>query len=142
LPDKIIPAVAQRVQMAAVQLEADVKNQKLTGQALNVRSGRLRRSIHTDPITISDSKISTTVGTNVEYAKIHEYGGTTKPHDIFPKEAQALAFTIGGKQVVVKHVKHPGSHMPERSFLRSQLEEDRQMIRNYIVLGVQEGIKS
>lgn len=144
LPDRIIPAVSARLQAAAYQLEADVKANKLTGQVLHVRTGRLRRSIHAADVKVSDGKISTTVGTNVEYAARHEYG-------------------FHGEETVKAHVRHMtqawGKQLREpltvnvrsfsrkvdydaRSFLRSQLREDAQMIRDAIRKGVQEGLQA
>jgi phage gpG-like protein len=143
LPDKIIPAVAARVQAAAYQLESDVKTQKLSGQALHVRSGRLRRSIHANDVKVSDSKISTTVGTNVEYAARHEYG--------FKGTEDVKAHTRRITQAWGKQLREPLTinvrpfsrkvDYQEHSFLRSQLREDAQMIRDQIHLGVEEGLK-
>lgn len=53
------------------------------------------------------------VGTNVVYARIHQFGGQTRPHVIRAKRAKALHF--GG--VFRKSVNHPGSRIPERPFL-------------------------
>lgn len=72
------------------------------------KSGRLASSI----VTVSDND-SATVGTNVEYAAIHQFGGKTKPHVILPRNKKALAFN--GR--VVKKVNHPGSDIPARPFL-------------------------
>jgi hypothetical protein len=48
-------------------------------------------------------------------------GGHTAAHDIVPTKAEALAFMMGGQQVFAKIVHHPGSRIPERSFMRSGL---------------------
>ncbi len=71
-------------------------------------SGQLASSIQSR----SDAK-SAAVGTNKEYAAIHQFGGKTKPHVIKPRNKKALAFN--GK--VVKQVNHPGSNIPARPFL-------------------------
>ncbi len=71
-------------------------------------TGHLKNSI----TTVSDND-SATVGTNVEYAAIHHFGGTTRPHVIRPRHKKALAF--GGR--VFKKVNHPGSKIPARPFL-------------------------
>ena len=60
----------------------------LTGGVLRVDTGRLRQSIVTD---VSQDGTSARIGTNVEYAAIHEYGGTTRPHIIRPRNAKAAA---------------------------------------------------
>lgn len=54
------------------------------------------------------------VGTRVEYARIHELGGKTKPHVIEPRRAKVLAFKIGGEMRFAKRVNHPGSRIPAR----------------------------
>lgn len=71
-------------------------------------TGRLAASI-----TQSFDAGSATVGTNLVYAKIHHFGGTTKPHVIRAKNAKALAF--GG--TFRKQVNHPGSKIPARPFM-------------------------
>ena len=67
-----------------------------------------------------------TVGSDVVYARIHEYGGT-----IVPKVAKALRFVIGGQTVVAKSVT-----MPERSFLRSALSDREMDIRAALAAAV------
>ncbi len=62
---------------------------------------------------VASDATSATVGTNVKYAAIHQFGGQTKPHLIKPRNAKALAF--GGRYV--KQVNHPGSKIPARPFL-------------------------
>ncbi|WP_337062468.1 phage virion morphogenesis protein, partial [Serratia fonticola] len=49
------------------------------------KSGRLASSI----VAVSDNN-SATVGTNVEYGPIHQFGGKTRPHVILPRNKQAL----------------------------------------------------
>ena len=49
-------------------------------------------------------------------------------HEILPDKAQALAFVAGGAQRFARKVEHPGSLIPERSYLRSSLEEMRDEI--------------
>ncbi|MCL2524611.1 MAG: phage virion morphogenesis protein [Betaproteobacteria bacterium] len=57
------------------------------------------------------------IGSNVPYAAIHQFGGTTRPHVIRPKDKKALAFGSKGKETVVKQVNHPGSKIPARPFM-------------------------
>lgn len=54
------------------------------------------------------------VGSHLVYAGIQNDGGTTKAHEIRPKDKQALAFGGGHP---VKVVKHPGSEIPARTYL-------------------------
>jgi hypothetical protein len=43
----------------------------------------------------------------VPYAGFVEFG--TKPHEIRPKSAKVLRFSVGGKTVYTKRVRHPGT---------------------------------
>lgn len=124
----------------AIQLQRHVKEKKLSGptrsarakgaamgvgkyqgQVLGVMTGRLRRSI-THKVTESVVGVEGVVGTNVEYAAIHEYGWegvqTVKEH---------LRKTKSGNTATVRA--HARSvKLPERSFLRSALREMRPTI--------------
>lgn len=71
-------------------------------------TGRLASSI-----TQAFSADSASVGTNLVYAAIHQFGGRTKAHLIRAKNARALATPYGPR----KSVQHPGSVIPARPFL-------------------------
>lgn len=119
-------AVVREVTSLTLQLERKVKAEKLSGQVLNVRTGNLRASIHSIlPVEQTGGTIRGRVASSgdVKYAGIHEFGGKTPAHVIMPVKANALAFMMGGKMIFAKKVNHPGSTMPERSFLRSALKE-------------------
>lgn len=117
--------LAAAVEDEAMKLVAYVQTEKLAGQVLNQVSGRLRNRIHYE-MTGGGDDIIATVGTNVEYAAIHEYGGV-----IVPKVAKSLRFVIGGKEIHAKKVT-----MPERSFLRSGLSDRAQEIRAALAAAV------
>lgn len=95
---------------------------KLSGQVLRVRSGRLRQSIHTR-VTKLEGGFLAQVGTNVKYARIHEYGGWVRLPAIFPVKKKALHFFIGSKEIFAKFVRAHAIRIPERSYLRSSLAE-------------------
>jgi phage gpG-like protein len=124
IPPQVIEAVAAKVRSLTLQLQSHIVADKLQGQVLNHRTGQLSRSIQ------SNTEVSGEVATgrvfsagDVKYAAIHEFGGRTAPHDIVPTKAQALAFMMGGNQVFAKIVHHPGSNIPQRSFMRSGLQD-------------------
>lgn len=161
--------VKDEVTRLALILLTKVKEEKLSGQVLNVQSGRLRRSVRAKRARDDGDSISASVGTSLGYAAIHEFGGTTRPHLILPKNAMALLLgnmtedvkTKSGlyrrskkmKEAITKRIEsgslwfsksvnHPGSKMPMRSFLRSSLEEMRQTIQdrlNYAVRKLVDG---
>lgn len=71
-------------------------------------SGRLAASI-----TRSFDATTARVGTNLVYARIHQFGGRTKAHVIRAKNKKALYTPFGPR----KSVQHPGSNIPARPFL-------------------------
>jgi len=52
------------------------KDKKNAGRSLLIQTGRLRRSVRV--ISIGETKVS--IGTDVPYARIHNYGGTIQRH--------------------------------------------------------------
>jgi len=139
IPGKVAAALRRAVEAEAIKLTAYVKEQKLSGQALKTQTGTLQRSINYQ-LQDEGDRIAATVGTNLVYAGIHEYGGTTRDHVIEARKAKTLSFQMGGQDVFFKRVNHPGSHMPERSFLRSALEENAGSIRAAIEQAVKESL--
>jgi phage gpG-like protein len=124
LPAAVAAATAAKSAALADQL-LELVRAKVSGGVLQSRTGALAASIGVDGPTISGDQVVTTVfsGGGLKYAAIQEFGGVTAPHEILPSRAKALAFLVGGAQVFAKHVNHPGSHIPERSYLRSSLAE-------------------
>ncbi len=124
LPAALSAALAAKANELASALVDRVKYDKLSGGALNVRSGALQASIVADVSTDPDGVV-VSVGSNgdVKYAAIQEYGGKTSAHEILPDKARALAFMIGGTLRFAKSVHHPGSTIPARPYLGSALDE-------------------
>lgn len=138
LPSVINEALYRKILTLALIMERNVKVGKLNGQVLNRISGALSRSIQHEVVRDDGSVLGKVFSSgDVKYAAIHEYGGTTSPHIIEPKKASVLAFVgKGGGMVYAKKVNHPGSKMPERSFLRSTLNDMSQDIS----LGMKEAV--
>ncbi len=149
--------VGKSMARLVIALTRKIKQDKLTGQVLKNRTGTLRRSISPE-VGQSGTAITGSVGTNIIYARAHEYGVTTRPHDIYPRKARALAWMKsgfdlgevkkgwfratgtwtkkGGKALgemgalqFARVVHHPGSVIPERSFMRTALKEMEPEIR-------------
>lgn len=141
LPDKMRGVLTKKVNALTLKLQARVQA-KLSDDVLHVRTGNLRRSIHS-VVESGGTSITGQVSSSgdVKYAGIQEYGGKTPAHDILPDKAKALAFMVGGKQVFAAVVHHPGSNIPERSYLRSSLAEMKEEIREGISEAVKEGLK-
>ena len=145
--------VEVEVKRLGIELLNKVKADKLSGQVLNVKTGKLRRSMNMK-FENSQDGMSASVGTNTVYARIHEFGGK-----IFPKNGKALKFTWPGHagnfidyKAVGKALLKGGAarsankaisigdvhmlkcvNMPMRSFLRSALEEMRTVIQERLL---------
>ncbi len=124
----LAPAVAVAVAAASAAVAdrlLDLVEDKLSGAVLQSRTGALAASVTVEGPSLDGASVVTTLGAGGElkYAAIQEYGGVTAPHQILPSRAKALAFVAGGAQVFAGGVHHPGSHLPERSYLRSSLGE-------------------
>lgn len=107
MTDKMIVSLQRGMTTAMIELQAYVKNSKLSGQVLRVKTGNLRSSIN-QQVDVNGEVVTGSVGTNVIYGRVHEYGGN---------------FTRFGKKAGDYTV-----HFPERSFLRSSLQDRRDII--------------
>lgn len=138
MPAAVNQALFVKVTSLSLKLEKLVKVGKLNGAVLNRITGALSRSIHSRVDRNAMAVIGRVFSSgDVKYAAIHEYGGKTAPHIIEPKRAGVLAFMgKGGGMVFAKRVNHPGSRMPERSFLRSSLND----MSREISLGMKEAV--
>lgn len=100
---------------------ADLKSVNISrgaGYKILQDSGRLAASIG-----VSYDDTTARVGTNLVYARIHQFGGRTKAHVIRAKNKKALYTPFGPR----KQVNHPGSLIPARPFL-ALTERDLQRI--------------
>ena len=113
----------------AAALVAKVRDDKLSGSALQSRTGALRSSISAD-IFLQAGVLTATVGSvgDIKYSAIQEYGGRTSAHEIVPDKARALAFLAGGTLRFARRVQHPGSTIPPHGYLQSSLDESREEI--------------
>lgn len=85
---------------------------------LLVKRGTLRSTISFNAFPDG----SVVIGSNLVYAGIHQEGGTTKAHEIRPRNEKALRFN----GIFRKLVKHPGSDIPARPFLGVPKDFERQ----------------
>lgn len=124
LPDGVRSRVTDTVGRLTLRLWRSVKDEKLQGQVLKVRTGTLRRSIDQRLVTDSTS-VAGVVSTNVGYGKAHEYGFngtvTVKEHLRLVKKAWGKDLKHPVWATVKAHPVH--MKLPERSFLRSALAD-------------------
>lgn len=109
-----------------LRLLTKVKAEKLSGQVLNVRTGRLRRSI-TQRVEQTEEAVTGVVGTNVDYARRHEFGFTgtenVKEHMRLVKQAFGLPLKHPVWSTVGAHTRE--ANYPPHSFLRASIKELR-----------------
>ena len=124
LPAEMIESLSAKAALLAQALADKVRGDKLSGGVLNAASGALRASIVAEA-GADASGVFASIGSvgDIKYAAIQEYGGKTAAHEIVAVKAAALAFANGGATVFARRVAHPGSTIPERSYLRSSLAE-------------------
>nr|DAV40984.1 MAG TPA: virion morphogenesis protein [Caudoviricetes sp.] len=125
-----------------VKLQAHVVRHKLSGQVLRFRTNNLRGSIHQE-VTREGSAIIGRVGTNVEYAAVHEYGfagtQTVREHLRTQKKAFGRALKTPKKVTVSAHTRQV--NYPVRSFLRSAMEDQGSEIMTELAAAVNEVLK-
>ena len=122
--DRMSSGVMTAITKLTIKLQGMVKEQKLSGQVLKVRTGNLRRSIN-QRVDVEEGRGPVgTVGTNEKYARPHEMGfkGEVQIREHLRTVRQAWGRPIEPVQVTVKaHTVRV--NLPERSFLRSALAE-------------------
>lgn len=150
--DDLRRALVLKVTKLSIDLQRSVKEDKLTGQVLHVRTGTLRRSINREVQERPDG-VFAIVGTNVKYAAIHEFGGSIL---MLPRE-RITSFYVNADgsrkkgfaksseaNYVMKHAaRNFGTYitMPERSFLRSTFEEFKPRIKDELRATVMEVLR-
>lgn len=124
MPGRIHDQLFAEITDLSLALELHIKNDKLLGQVLNQRTGRLRSSIHSavdDAATTITGRVFSAAP--MPYAAIHEFGGVIPAHTVYPVKAAALRFMMGGSVVFAMKANIPDVNMPERSFMRSALTD-------------------
>ena len=112
---ELVQRLSIRAQIIAVR--------KVSGEVLNVRTGRLRRSIN-QIVLARGSEVTGIVSTPVEYAPPHEYGfkGQVPVAEHLRTIKAAFGRSIAPKSITVRaHLR--SVELPERSFLRTALRE-------------------
>lgn len=125
-PAKLRQELMREIDRMAIVLQARMK-MKVSGDVLNVRTGRLRRSISVTKGQANQDGYSVTVGTNVKYAAAHEYGFngtvTVPAHMRMVRTAWGRPVRAPTQHMVRQHSRR--LNLPERSFARSSYEELR-----------------
>lgn len=117
---EVAGAAEASIGRSCLRLMSRVKKNKLSGQVLNARTGRGRRSIN-QRVVKSNGEVSGYVGTNVKYMEMHEEGGVknVKAHLRLVKQAFGKAL----KTPVWANVSAHEMKVSQRSFLKTALVE-------------------
>jgi hypothetical protein len=115
--------IARAIARLGVDLQNNVQQNKLSGQVLQVRSGSLRESIAVR-IDQSDTAVCATVSSDLDYAAAQENGftGTVNVRTSLRQIKEAFGHPIVAKTISVG-VHSRRMDLPQRSFLRSALDE-------------------
>jgi phage gpG-like protein len=134
LQKRITAGLREAINRATFDLVGYVKERKLSDQVLRVRTGRLRRSI-TGKVTEENGQPVGIVGTNVSYARVHEFGfrGRVK--------VRAHARKVKGKKVPVR-AHSRDVDIPKRAFLVPSLNERMPAYKNWMTQAVQEATRA
>lgn len=120
------------IENGANKLLSIIQN-KLSGEVLNSRSGALLRSIGVEK-TENPEGIGARLFSDgsVPYARIQEYGGRVNILAVAPVHAKALAFAWGGRLIFARSVAAHVVDIPERSYMRSSLDEFAPAFVDYV----------
>lgn len=122
-------ALSQKMDYWDARLQQIIVNDKLQGQLLKHRTGKLGDSVRAQETIVTPEEISggvTAGGGPVDYARPLEYGA--KAHLIEAVNAKALHFFIDGKEFFRKSVMHPG--VRAYAFMRGTLDEQSVQIQS------------
>lgn len=120
---KVRKNVLQATYRLAIELQSYIVRNKLSGQVLNKITGNLQQSIQQNVIEgATEIRGEVFSAGDVKYAGIHEFGGVI--HHPGSDKFQAFQGKSGGMVFTNKTAAHL-IPMPERSFMRSSLAENK-----------------
>ncbi len=112
-----------------------IANQKLDGQVLNRKTGRLAASVHGE-VEAADGNVSINIeaGEGLPYARIHEFGGIinhpggTAYVGVGGGVARWISNLVAAKMGELPRTVPHKIPMPQRSYMYSTLEENEQKV--------------
>ena len=125
LRERMRAALVAGMTDATLKMVQIVKEEKLSGQVLNRRSGRLSRSIKQRVEEMQDGSVRGLIGTNVDYGIAHEFG--------FHGAVNVRAHSRMQRGRMVSVRAHDRMvNMRERAFLRSTRDESMDLTREIL----------
>ncbi|WP_374335582.1 HK97 gp10 family phage protein [Leeia sp.] len=131
--------VAVRLSMgrACLMLQRHIQQNKLSGQALNARSGQLRASIIARPVTEVNGLLVGEVGSTLSYARMQEEGFHGRIA-VRARLKQGRKFGKLGKQP--RPAGNRVVHLKPHAFLHGALREMGEPARKLLLEGLKRGI--
>jgi len=123
-----------------IELQRHVQQDKLSGQVLRSRTGSLRSSVSLQ-VDQSGGAVTASVFTDSRYAGAQEYGfaGTVSVRASLRRIREAFGRPIAEKAISVRAYDRR-MDLPERSFLRSALEDIAPAIRDEVETALAEAV--
>jgi hypothetical protein len=136
LPDAINSGLVRSITQLGIDLQRNVQQDRLSGQVLRSRTGALKSSIDLR-VDQSAGAIATSVFTDLRYGAAQEYGfaGTVSVKASLRRIREAFGRPIAEKTISVRAYDRR-MDLPERSFLRSALEDMTPTIREAVQAGL------
>jgi len=132
LPDAINSGLLRGMTQLGIEVQRHVQEDKLSGQVLRSRTGSLKSSIDLR-VDQSSGAITASVFSDSRYAGVQEYGfaGTVSVRASLRRIREAFGRPITEKTISVRAYDRR-MDLPERSFLRSALEDMAPAIRDKV----------
>lgn len=143
MPERARESLVNAMKRQWFNLQAHVVSEKLSGQVLRRRTGNLASSINVGgansatAFTETPAEIVGQVGTKVIYGAIHENGGTVNVQAHTRTITQVFGRPVTPAEVFVRA--HSATY-PQRSFLRSSIQDLASQIRADMEQSVREAV--
>jgi phage gpG-like protein len=119
---KLVNRLSRGMNRITMDIQSSVKADKLSGDPLNRRSGKLSNSIHQNVVAYNTGVLGQIYSTKeAPYGRLHEYGG----------RVERMMTVAWGRRV--KNPRRITANYPERSFMRSTLSEFHEQFRQMII---------
>lgn len=119
--DLIIAALRSELTGQTNNLLSYIKDDKLSGQVLNQRSGNLKNSGFTEVTETAETMLGTdNFGRTAPYAQIHEFGGNISIPEVTGK---LMVFERNGETIFTRRHKAFVVRIPARPYAEPSLEE-------------------
>ena len=140
LPDAINSGLVRSITQLGIDLQRNVQQDKLSGQVLKSRNGVLKSSVDLR-VEQSARSVTTSVFTDLRYGAAQEYGfaGTVIVGASLRRIREAFGRPIAEKTISVRAFNRR-MDLPERSFLRSALEDMTPAIRKGVEAALAEAV--